>query len=196
MKIKEIQFDKDKLFFTADTHFFHKNIIEYCERPFENVFEMNKILIEEWNRVVPKDGVVFHLGDVAMTGTPKNLDTILGKLNGTKILVEGNHEKAALGKEYLRSYWYEICDIAEIEVKDEEITYGKQHIVMCHYPMLTWNGSHRGSWQLFGHVHGGLSNKGVMKHSPTQMDVGVDTHAFRPYSYQEVKEIITKQHLK
>ena len=45
-----------------------------------------------------------------------------------------------------------------------------------------------------GHVHGGLSNKGIIQHKPTQMDVGVDTNPkYTPYSYQEVKEIITKQ---
>ncbi len=81
----------------------------------------------------------------------------------------------------------------EIEVEDDEITYGKQQIIMCHYPMICWNGSHRGSFQLFGHVHGGLSNKGVINHKPTQLDVGVDSHDFTPISYQQVKEIITKQ---
>ncbi len=86
-----------------------------------------------------------------------------------------------------------VYDVAEIYVKDEEITYGEYHLFMCHYPMVTWNGSHRGSWNLFGHVHGGLSNKGVVKHQPTQLDVGVDCHNFTPISYQEVKELITKQ---
>ena len=195
MKIKDIKFDKDKLFFTSDTHFFHKNIINYCNRPFANIYEMNEYLIQKWNEVVPKDGIIFHLGDVSLTAIPKVLNDLLYRLNGTKYLVIGNHEKDALGKEYIREHWAGIYDIAEIFVEDEEITYKEQHIVMCHYPMITWNASHRGSWQLFGHVHGNLSNKGIIQHSPAQIDVGVDTNDFKPYSYQEVKEKITKQML-
>ena len=196
MKIKDKIFDKDKLFFTSDTHFFHKNIIKYCDRPFENTDEMNKTLVENWNRVVPKDGVVFHLGDVSLTATPKLLNDLLHSLNGEKYLIIGNHEKDALSKEFIREHWKGIYDIAEIFVPDEEITYKEQHIVMCHYPMIVWNASHRGSWGLFGHVHGGLSNKGEIKHSPLAMDVGVDCNNYSPISYQQVKEQITKQLLK
>lgn len=192
-KIKNIKFDKEKLFFTSDTHFFHKNIITYTERPFNNIKEMNDKIVENWNKVVPKDAIVFHLGDVSLTANPGELNDLLNKLNGIKYLIIGNHEKDALGKEYIRNHWAGIYDVAEIFVKDEEITYKEQHIVMCHYPMIVWNASHRGSWQLFGHVHGGLSNKGVINHKPTQLDVGVDTHNFTPWSYQEVKEQITKQ---
>ncbi len=196
MRIRDIKFDKDKLFFTSDTHFFHKNIITYTNRPFENIHQMNEAIVKNWNKVVPKDGIVFHLGDVSLRAIPKVLNDLLFRLNGDKYLVIGNHEKDALGKEYIRTHWKGIYDIAEIFVPDEEITYKKQHILMCHYPMLTWNASHRGSWQLFGHVHGGLSNKGEINHHPAQMDVGVDCHNFTPISYQQVKEQITKQLLK
>lgn len=195
MKIKDIQFKAEKLFFTSDTHFNHTNIIKYCNRPFDNADLMNKALIEKWNSVVPADGVVFHLGDVSLNDRDGRLKKILSQLNGDIYLVIGNHEKDALRKEHARSHWKGIYDIAEIFVKDEEITYGEQHIVMCHYPMIAWNASHRGSWQLFGHVHGGLSNKGVINHSPAQLDVGVDCHNFFPISYQLVKEQITKQML-
>jgi calcineurin-like phosphoesterase family protein len=196
MRIRDTQFDKDNLFFTSDTHFFHKNIIKYCDRPFENRHEMNEALVTRWNEKVPKDGIIFHLGDVSLTAIPKVLNDLLHRLNGKKYLVVGNHEKDVLGKDYIKQYWEGIYDIAEIYVKDEEISYKEQHIVMCHYPMLTWNASHRNSWQLFGHVHGGLSNKGEIKHSPSQMDVGVDCHNFYPISYQQVKEHITKQIMK
>ena len=195
MRIKNVKFNKDKLFFTSDTHFCHNNIIKYCNRPFNNIEEMNKNLVDNWNKVVPKDGIVFHLGDFALNASTKSVQHILHSLNGKKYLIIGNHEKAALSKEFLRNLWEGIYDLAEIFVEDEEITYKQQHLVMCHYPMIAWNGSHRGSWQLFGHVHGGLSNKGKINHSATQLDVGVDCHDYKPISYQEVKEIITQQSL-
>lgn len=196
MILNNIQFNKDKLFFTADPHFFHKNIIKYCDRPFKNTYEMNKTIVENWNKKIPKDAIVFILGDVSLTAIPKVLNDLLHSLNGTKYLIKGNHEKDALKKDYIKQHWAGIYDIAEIFVEDEEMSYGKQHLIMCHYPMITWNAAHRNSWQLFGHVHGGLSNKGVIKHSPAQMDVGVDTNNYTPYSYQEIKEKITKQMLK
>lgn len=196
MRIRDLEIDKDKLYFTSDTHFCHDNIIKYCDRPFKDVKEMNETLVKNWNETVPTDGIIFHLGDFALNAPTKAVQHLMHSLNGNKYLVIGNHEKAALSKQFLRDMWKGIYDVAEIYVPDEEITYKKQHLIMCHYPMLTWNASHRGSWQLFGHVHGGLSNKGKIQHHPAQMDVGVDCWDFRPISYQQVKEQITKQLLK
>jgi len=196
MKIRNIQFNKDNLFFTSDTHFFHRNIIKYCDRPFKTMEEMNETLVRNWNKVVPKDGVVFHAGDFSMGAKGRNLGILLGRLNGKIHLTIGNHENdITKGSKYI-SRFETIHDISDIYVKDEEISYGKQHLIICHYPMLAWDASHRGSWQLFGHVHGGLSNKGHMITKPTQLDIGVDCHDFSPISYQTVKELITKQCLK
>lgn len=193
MRLRNINPNKNKLFFTSDTHFCHENIIKFCNRPFENVTEMNQALVDNWNNTVPKDATVFHLGDFALNASTKSVQHILNSLNGKKYLVIGNHEKAALSKEFLRNMWEGIYDIVEIYVEDEDIPNKKQHILMCHYPMLVWNASHKGSWNLFGHVHGGLSNKGIIKHGPAQIDVGVDCHDYKPISYEKVKDIITHQ---
>lgn len=196
MRIKDTVFDKNRLWFTSDTHFNHTNIIKYCSRPFDNAFQMNEALVENWNAKVRPGDTVFHLGDFSMGARgPKQIDELINNLNGVKYLIRGNHEKDSQSKEHIRALWKDIYDIAEIFVPDEEITYKEQHIVMCHYPMIAWNASHRGSWQLFGHVHGGLSNKGIIKHSATQLDVGVDSHEYSPISYQQVKELITQQAL-
>jgi len=61
--------DSSKIFFTSDTHFSHSNIIKFCDRPFSDVNEMNTALINNWNKVVPEDGIVFHLGDFAWSGS-------------------------------------------------------------------------------------------------------------------------------
>ena len=187
MKIKDI-FNKDKIFFISDPHFYHNNIIKYTNRPFNNIDDMNKTIVSNWNNKVPKDGIVFLLGDVALTSKPLDLFGLLSSLNGTIHLIIGNHERDALKKEYIRQRWTTISDILEITVNDNA-----QDIIMCHYPMLTWNCSHRGSWQLFGHVHGNLNKNGEMNHNPNQLDVGVDLHNFTPLSYNEIKTIINKQ---
>ena len=194
MKLNDVILDKDRIWFTSDSHFSHTNIIKYCERPFDNTFQMNKELIEKWNQTVRPGDTVFHLGDVSLGTKSAELEEIIGNLNGHVYLIRGNHEKDALRKEAMRNIWKGIFDILEIFIPDDEITYEEQHIVLCHYPMLAWSGSHRGSWNLFGHVHGTLDDNPVLK--PTQLDVGVDSHGYYPISYQQVKELITKQHLK
>lgn len=80
-----------KIFFTSDTHFCHKNIISYAGRPFFSTEEMDKALIENWNSVVPEDGIVFHLGDFCFGGNTQ-WKTIRKKLNGKIYLILGNHE--------------------------------------------------------------------------------------------------------
>lgn len=34
------------IYFTADTHFGHENIIRFCDRPFVSAEEMDEVLIE------------------------------------------------------------------------------------------------------------------------------------------------------
>jgi len=85
-----------KIFITSDHHFFHGNIIKYCNRPFKNYKEMNECLIERWNATVGKNDIVFHLGDFAWRGKAKE---IRERLNGTIILVKGNHDKFVVAED-------------------------------------------------------------------------------------------------
>ena len=73
-----------KIYFISDTHFNHKNIIKYCNRPFKDVEEMNKVLIENWNNTVTDFNTIFHLGDVALTNESE-MKEIISKLKGKKI---------------------------------------------------------------------------------------------------------------
>lgn len=78
-------------FFTSDPHFFHQNILAYAKRPFKSVDEMNEVLISNHNSVVSASDTVYYTGDVIM-GDRKAGISVLSKLNGTKILVLGNHD--------------------------------------------------------------------------------------------------------
>lgn len=195
---KTLRFNSEEqnLFFTSDPHYEHYNIIEYCSRPFHSKEEMNSALIKNWNAVVGEKDIVFVGGDFCFGGS-KSWKYIMDALNGTKYLALGNHDKN------VTSGWEEVENLFNILIEDPEIGDG-QRITLCHYPMLSWYQSHRGAWQLFGHVHGvatfkyfgedGFSVKGRI--TPNQLDIGVDSHDFTPISYQEVKSIITKQNLK
>ena len=186
---KTIKLDsKQGIFFTADNHFDHGNIIRYCDRPFDSLKEMNELMMEKWNNLVEPEDVVFILGDFCF-GKVDTWVWRLSHLNGQKYLALGNHDKNVPAGPFQK-----IDNIFNLLIHDPEIKDG-QRITLCHYPMLSWYQSHRGSWQLFGHVHGAMPNKPNMLTTFNQLDVGVDVHGFAPVSYQEVKEIITKQNM-
>lgn len=184
MKLKEI-LPHDKVYFTSDTHFCHKNIIEYSSRPFKDVNEMNGKLVKNWNEVVPHDGVVFHLGDFTFGPSSANR-WIRDSLSGTIHFIMGNHDKS---KEIAKLRFASISDILEITVKDPEIGY--QRLVLCHYAIASFNGAHKGVWHMFGHSHGTFDHP-----HPAAIDVGVDCWDYKPVSYEDVKIYLTKQMMK
>jgi calcineurin-like phosphoesterase family protein len=79
------------IWLTADPHFFHQRIMEYADRPFSSVEEMNEVLIQNWNRVVKPQDDIYLLGDWAFTNTT-NKQELMGRLNGNVYLVRGNHD--------------------------------------------------------------------------------------------------------
>jgi len=199
--------DCSKLFFTADPHYNHANIIKYCKRPFSDVDHMNYTLIQNWNSVVTHDDSVFILGDLAY-GDKMDILNVLNQLMGHKYLVMGNHDRNTCIPNY------KLIEIFEgyktMYVKDPD---GHKEITMCHFPMLSWQSSHKGAWNLYGHWHSHNvrmsegnpeeekeislyvqeEQKCYDRTRPSQYDVGVDGNNFYPVSYNEVKKIINKQ---
>lgn len=161
--------------FTADTHWGHTKIVELCNRPYTSVEQMDEALIENWNAVVAPGDAVYHLGDFAFH-KPAKAAEIASRLNGQKYLVWGNHDGKRYRKEaeFLK-HWIWAKDLAEIEVADRKI-------VLCHFPMLTWNKSHHGSWHLHGHCHGSL----LRDPGAFRVDVGVDCWKQHPVSLEDV----------
>lgn len=166
---------KSKLFFTADTHFWHKNIMKFTDRPWDTVEEMNEGIIQRWNETVPEDGVVYHLGDVAFCGITKT-KAILERLNGTIHLIKGNHDSS---KASFKECFESVRPAFELYVEDEG---ERQEITLSHFPYLVWNQVQRGAWMLHGHSHGTLVDLGGKI-----LDVGMDVQDCRPISYEEVK---------
>lgn len=173
----------DKIFFTADLHLGHANIIKYCNRPFPSLHDMNKTLINNWNSVVGEKDVVYILGDLCLADIKSGIKMVRS-LKGRKILIQGNHDAKLCKKgEYKKCFEY-IKDLETIKVDDPLARGGVQTIVLCHYAMKVWNKRHFGSWQLYGHSHGSLPDDPFSK----QMDVGVDPNKFFPLTYEEVRD--------
>ncbi len=78
-------------FFTSDLHLGHANIINYTGRPFKDVPHMNEVLINNFNAVVFPEDTTYFVGDIVMGPRKENLK-LVSRLNGTKILILGNHD--------------------------------------------------------------------------------------------------------
>jgi calcineurin-like phosphoesterase family protein len=161
-------------FFTADEHYGHVNIIRFCNRPFENSFEMDNEIIRRHNEVVTNEDTVIHGGDVSLhSNTNFVFEKYISKLNGKNhIFIKGSHDK------WLRENKYSY--IWENNIQG-------QFIIVCHYAMRVWARSHYNSWQLYGHSHGKLNSVGK------QWDIGVDNNNFYPVSFNQLVEIMKKQ---
>lgn len=172
----------NNVFFTADTHFGHTNVIKYADRPWPNVEEMNEGIIERWNEVIKPGDTVYHLGDLCLTVKVDLIDKWLGQLNGDIRLIRGNHDNWTRRYERLENKnkirW--IKDYAERTLEVDGVKY---KFVLCHFPLLFWHGSHYGSIHLHGHCHGGAQhhNEGLRR-----MDVGVDCNDWYPIHLDDI----------
>lgn len=170
--------------FTSDLHFYHKNVIEYCKRPYSCVDDMHEGLINNWNACVTDIDRIYILGDFCFAGT-KAMSEILKRLRGEKHLILGNHDhfkphRTDLG---FSSITY-----------DGNVNIGKHSVLLSHYP---YRGDHteserfterrlkdQGSWLLHGHIHD------KWKTLDRQINVGVDVWNMRPVHYEEIRKII------
>ena len=151
------------IYFTADHHFGHKNIIHLCNRPYLSVEEMDAILIDSWNKVVSKNDTIYVLGDFAW----KNGKRYASQLNGNKIFLVGDHDKQITGEKLmivqLQGRWF----------------------TLCHWPLYSWNKQYYGSIHLHGHVH-----NNPIEPKQNRINVGVDVWNYTPVSIEQIIGII------
>lgn len=175
-----------KIYCISDTHFNHKNIIKYCNRPFKDVEEMNKVLIENWNNIVTEYDTIFHLGDVALTNESE-MKELIPKLKGEKILIRGNHDKKSI--EFFKNVGF-------YAVIDESIKLKKYKFILSHTPLPDTKIS-KGYINVHGHIH----NNPLHQINPTtkemeypkelyseklHINVSADVIEFKPISLEEI----------
>lgn len=182
MKIYRPSQGRPMRFFTSDTHFGHKAVIDFCNRPFKDVEHMNEQLIERWDLLVREQDIVYHLGDFSFMNSTKTKE-IVSRLRGRIILVQGNHDNKPhrFFKEIFQSFT-ELLDGQQIE--------------MSHYPYkgVDCNDKRdfsemqledKGNWLLHGHVHC------LWKQNGRMINVGVDRWNYAPVSEQEIIDLIS-----
>lgn len=155
-----------KYFIIADTHFGHRNIIGYCNRPFRSVEEMDETLIKNWNETVSNDDVVIHLGDFSF-GTKERCAEIVKRLNGRKILIKGNHDKWS--DDFYRSIGFEYVSSFPIVYKD--------FFLLSHAPLQLSETTPY--FNFYGHVH----NDQKFRNTSTSKCVSVEKIGYRPHFF-------------
>ena len=141
-------------------------------RPFETVEEMNHTILQRMNACVKPNDTLYFFGDFCI-GPKARAAEIRKQIRCKKIFaVAGNHDKDT--RKLIQEFSW-LSDLAEVSLNG-------QRIVLCHYAMRVWNQSSRGAWHLYGHSHRRLPDVS----NSFSMDVGVDTHDFRPWHFDEI----------
>lgn len=160
---------------TSDLHFGHANIKKFCPLTrdrFADVEDMERGMIDEWNRNVQPGDTVYIVGDLAFTRPDKAVQ-IMARLNGTKILIAGNHDRKNLQDADFRACFAEIHDVLNVTVDGVRV-------VMCHFPMLEWDQMHRGAVHFYGHVHGG--------------ETGLERYRARDVAFDATGRVVSNMH--
>jgi calcineurin-like phosphoesterase family protein len=175
-----LKFTDQNIFFTADTHYHHPNIVgpsvsswQSGFRNFDSMEQMDNTIVSNMNELISENDILFHLGDFAWGD--RNVEWFRKRIHCKNIyLILGNHDKEIRRRQKLQTLFTKVFDFGvEIEINNTRI-------VLCHYSMKVWNQWHNGSIHLYGHSHGKLPGVGRSK------DIGMDTNNFYPYSYLQI----------
>ncbi|WP_460801526.1 hypothetical protein [Microbacterium sp. GXF6406] len=187
-------FDFDAIdFVTSDHHFGHARISELAGRPFASVDEMNAVMIERWNALVKPDDVVLHLGDLAL-GPIDDSVALTAQLNGTRLLVPGNHDRVSPATQSKRAIerFRPIYEDAGWTVLPE-ILDGTRHgirLLACHYPYagdttgVERHSTHRPDNTGIPLLHGHTHEHDFGPHGSHEFHVGVDAFGFAPIQFE------------
>ena len=160
------------IWFTADFHLSHKNILKYCNRPFRDINEMDEMILNNLEASVKPQDTLYYLGD--LTFKIEKAKLFFEQFKDLKIhFIIGNHDNQKIIN-IAKKYCASISHLKNINIEEQKIT-------LCHFAMRVWHKSHFNSWQLYGHSHGTLEPIGK------QLDVGVDNNKFKPISFDQIK---------
>ena len=169
------------IYYIADTHFGHANVIRHDSRPFSNIEEMDRTLIENWNaRVTDKDDI-YIVGDFIYRGTHEP-EWYLKQLKGRKHFIIGNHDGAVLkSKEALKQF----VDIDKMM----HVTDGGNQICLCHFPIAEWNGFYKGHYHIYAHIHNNTNDVyNFMKKYDRALNAGCMINNYMPVTLNDLIE--------
>ena len=153
-----------KIFFTADTHFGHENVIRFDNRPFASVEEMDAELIKRWNAKVGKEDIVYVLGDIIWKSLNNDAESLIKSLNGQIILIKGNHD-GFLSNAKAKKALAGVKDYDDIVVTLDNGN--KRRCILSHYYMPFYSSHFYQTIHLHGHSH--CSQEATMEREISEM---------------------------
>lgn len=163
------------IYFTADLHLGHEEVIAKRQRPFASVTDMNEALIRNYNQRVGANDTVYILGDLCHRVTEEEANALIRRLNGRKILLRGNHDI-----DYDSALFEAVHDFL---MED----FDGRRFVMIHYALMDWPRRKKGGIHLHGHMHESRAyNEDNRRRGLFRYDVGVDANDYRPISLPEI----------
>lgn len=169
------------IFISGDTHFGHADALSLFARPFHDVDEMDRVMLERLGERVGRRDTLIHIGDFCGPGDWKKRSTraraaeLRAAIRCRRlILVRGNHDPR--GVKAFDKLFDETHDLLSLRLRSG----GRERLNLCHYPLRIWRGQYRGAMLAYGHVHGTLPELG------RSTDVGVDCWDFRPIELGEL----------
>lgn len=168
------------VYFIADTHFGHANVLKLCRRPFETIGQMNETLIENWNRRVTGRDTVYVIGDLFFRC--EDPEAILRRLRGKKHLIVGNHDGSWMCKVDAGKYFKTVERMSVVSD-------GAHALTLCHYPMLSWK-REATTYMIHGHLHANTDMDfwPLIAARENLLNAGVDVNGFQPVSFDELRE--------
>ena len=134
--------------YISDTHWGHKNVIAYDNRPFSSVEEMDNVMVWMWNATVKADDFVYILGDVCWSQTYEDWESLFNRLKGQKFVIKGNHDRSEILKKMVKQKL--IIGWSHQEIINDNNT----KVVLNHSPMPFFINERHDDWvHLYGHVH-------------------------------------------
>lgn len=175
------------IFVISDTHFSHNNVLTFkgkdgtLIRPlFQNVEEMDEIIINNWNAIIKPTDIVYHLGDVAFGGK-NTLSRIMPRLTGHKRLILGNHDSDDMT--LLTPHFEKIMSWRKFTKEF------KRKILLCHYPLHTSAfryTANENSLCVHGHIHEKVVG------DPIYVNVCVERTGYKPVAIEDIVDGIFK----
>ena len=166
-------------YYVSDLHFGHEASLNYNNRPFTDVNEMDQHIIDAWNSRVSRTDHVYILGDVCYRNE-KPEEWYLEQLKGHLHLIIGNHDGKLLKNKRAMGRFQSV-------EKMMHVSDNKRHICLCHFPIAEWNGFYKGHWHIYGHIHNRTDGAyQYMRNFDKALNAGVDINNYMPVTFDEL----------
>lgn len=197
------------IFFTSDWHVGHDNVIKFDKRPFDDTHHMHRVLINNYNSSVTDNDICYFAGDMGFCKSD-TLAKIMEELNGTKVLLLGNHDRNTYSM-YAQGF--------DVVLNTAVFYIGKSRVSISHCPLPgipreditnmkgakegeNWHGEHKNQmftsqdltvdYHLHGHIHSGPHTDTKLMRTDKQFDIGVTANNYRPVSISEIESWIAR----